>query len=158
MEKCTFKYKKDIYIVDNSGFPDHFALKKEFKEFVRRYSDVKYVDTKRNLGYGSGHNYIIPSLNSRYHCIMNPDIVFIEDAFKAIISFMDSNSDIGMIIPNIVDEQGRRQLVYRKEPTIFDMFIRMFVRNCLLKEYVNIPYNTKIIQNHFKFRLGREVF
>ena len=89
---------------------------------------------------------------------MNPDIVFIEDAFKAIISFMDSNSDIGMIIPNIVDEQGRRQLVYRKEPTIFDMFIRMFVRNCLLKEYVNIPYNTKIIQNHFKFPFGQGSF
>lgn len=134
MEKCTnSNIKKDIYIVDNSGFPDHFALKKEFKEFVRRYSDVKYVDTKRNLGYGSGHNYIIPSLNSRYHCIMNPDIVFIEDAFKAIISFMDSNSDIGMIIPNIVDEQGRRQLVYRKEPTIFDMFIRMFCQKLFIK-------------------------
>ena len=33
------------------------------------------------------------------------------------------------MIPQILDEKGQRQPVYRKDPTVFDMFIRMFCKN-----------------------------
>lgn len=60
---------------------------------------------------------------------MNPDVIFNEDAFSPIIEYLDNNSSVGMVIPNIVDETGNRVAVYRQELTIFDMFVRMFFKN-----------------------------
>lgn len=78
----------------------------------------------KNVGFGKGHNYVLALINSKYHAIVNPDIVFCEDAFSSIISYMEKEKDVGMVIPNIMDESGQRQLVYREELTVFDMIIR----------------------------------
>lgn len=119
--------KKTIYIVDNSN--EQGDALTQFLDRIREHKDVVFIDAMSNLGFGRGHNYIIDRINSKYHCIMNPDILFCEDAFTPIISYMDTHLDVGMVIPNIVDETGNRQMVYRKEPTVFDMFIRMFCKD-----------------------------
>ena len=87
-----------------------------------------YRKTGKNIGFGKGQNAILEELHSEYHCIMNPDIVFCRDAFSPILSYMDKNPSVGMVIPQILDENGERQLVYRKDPTVCDMFIRMFCK------------------------------
>lgn len=122
--------RKNIYVVDNSG-----SRSSVFEEKMKKYSDVTYLPTGENLGFGKGHNYVMPQLGSEYHAIVNPDIILKEDAFSTIIKFMDENPDVGMVIPNITDEEGKRQLVYRKELTVFDMFIRMFCRKVFKKRF-----------------------
>ena len=117
--------EKIIYVVDNDG---NNNKKKAFVDAICQYSDVVYIDTKRNLGFGKGHNYVIPQLTSDYHAIVNPDVLLFEDAFKTIISYMDKHLNVGMVVPRIVDENGNLQEVYRKELTVFDMLIRMFFR------------------------------
>lgn len=130
MEKYTSSnISKKVYVVDNGNTPDVRKENEEFSQYIKKYPDVTYVDAKKNLGFGRGHNMVLPYLESEYHCIMNPDILFFEDAFRSILQYMDDNKQVGMVIPNIVDEQNHRQLVYRKELTVFDMFIRMFAKN-----------------------------
>lgn len=132
LEEFTSKnISKVIYIVDNSVNLSDKDIKKanKFKHSIQSFKDVYYLSTGRNLGFGAGHNFVIPNLNSEYHCIMNPDILFNEDAFKPILEYLDNNVDVGMVIPNITDENGNRQLVYREEVTLLDMFIRMFCKN-----------------------------
>ena len=124
--------KLKIYIVDNSCDESNAALL-NFKENLKAFPQVEYIESGENLGFGKGHNFIIDLIDSEYHCIMNPDIVFCEDAFSQIMSYMDSNQDVGMVIPNVIDENGDRQLVYRKEVTVFDMFIRMFCKGLFPK-------------------------
>lgn len=124
---------KRIYIVDNGNTPDQKKENENFCSFLKKYHDVEYIDAEKNLGFGKGHNVVLSLLNSEYHCIMNPDILFMEDAFPAILKYMDENQEVGMVIPNIINEKGERQLVYRKELTVFDMFIRMFCRKLFPK-------------------------
>ncbi|CDR75841.1 glycosyltransferase family 2 protein [Lactobacillus delbrueckii] len=121
---------KKIYIVDNGA---QTGSNTEFVSFLSKYEDVQYIDAKKNLGFGKGHNFVLPLIDSEYHCIMNPDIVFTEDAFTPILEYMDNRPSVGMVIPNIVDSNGKRQNVYRKELTIFDMFIRMFCKGLFPK-------------------------
>jgi len=129
MEKYTSSnISKKVYVVDNGNLPDVKKENEEFVQYIKKYPDVIYVDAKKNLGFGRGHNMVLPYLDSEYHCIMNPDILFKEDAFTSILKYMDGDTSIGMVIPNITDENGVRQLVYRKELTVFDMFIRMFCK------------------------------
>ena len=117
------KITKTVYVVDNSS--RHDSEQSDFKERLKEYTDVVYFDTYENLGFGKGHNYVLNYLDSEYHAIVNPDIKLKDDAFSAILEYMDSNG-VGMSIPRLVDEKGNLQSVYRREITVEDMFIRMF--------------------------------
>ena len=102
LEKYTSgSIDKTVYIIDNTdcSSDEEFAKREEFKKQLKRFEDV------------------------------HPDILFKEDAFKEIITFMDENQNVGMVIPRLEDEKGNLQAVYRTELTIFDMFIRMFMKN-----------------------------
>lgn len=126
---------KEIYILDNGNTVDYKVENDRFRNFINRYSDIKYIDLKNNLGFGRAHNKVLSVLHSEYHCIMNPDISFNEDVFSPILSYMDNNKDVGMVIPNIIDTTGKRQLVYRKEITIFDIFVRVFLKSIFKKRF-----------------------
>lgn len=125
---------KKLYIVDNSCYDEETPEKKGFLNELNKYDFVEYIDTGANLGFGAGHNYIINNLDSRYHIIMNPDILFVEDSLSAIKNFMEDLS-IGMCVPRLTDEQGELQLVYRRELTVFDLFVRMFASKVFKKRY-----------------------
>lgn len=120
------KLKKKIYIVDNSQISSITPERVDFEKHIEQYSDVVYLELEENIGFGKGHNYILTRLDSQYHAIVNPDIVFKEDSFFKLISYMENNPDVGMCVPKLVDLEGELQLAYRKNPTIIDMFIRMF--------------------------------
>lgn len=160
LEKFTpEQIKKQIYIVDNSVSSekqedDLTVLKTE----IDKYQDVCIVSPGENLGFGKGHNFIINKIESEYHAIINPDIVFIEDAFTPIIKYMNSNRDVGMCIPNIIDETGERLQVYRKELTIYDMFIRMFCRNLFPKRVAAHTLQNKDYTKPFQVPFGQGSF
>lgn len=159
MEKFTSSnISKKVYVVDNGNSPDVKKENEEFIQFIKKYPDVIYVDAKKNLGFGRGHNKVLPYLESEYHCIMNPDILFFEDAFKSILQYMDENEQVGMVIPNIVDEQNHRQMVYRKEPTVFDMFIRMFAKNLFPKRIASHALQDMDYSKPFQVPFGQGSF
>ena len=105
MEQFTSpELPKRIYIVDNGVAISSPSDVEKFKEFIEKCNDVEYIDAGSNLGFGKGHNTVLDRLDSEYHAIVNPDILFCEDAFSRIISWMDENKDVGMVIPDIRDE------------------------------------------------------
>lgn len=116
---------KYIYIIDNSCYEDSNKQKQEFIEFLTQWKDIEYLDTKENLGFGKGHNYVLKRLDSRYHAIVNPDILLLEDSFKKILDFQQMTK-AGIVVPKLVDEEGVMIKAYRREITIWDMFIRYF--------------------------------
>ena len=134
MEKYTSKeLTKMIYIVDNGVSISDPNDVNSFIQFVNEYDDIQYIDAGANLGFGKGHNKVLDIIDSEYHAIVNPDILFCEDSFTKIVEWMDLNKDVGMTIPLITDEQGNRQQVYRKELTVFDMFNRMVLKEAFKK-------------------------
>lgn len=120
------RIKKHIYIIDNSDMENHL------KEFTERFSDVSYLFTGKNLGFGRGHNYVLKRLDSRFHAIVNPDIILNMDALGVLMEFMQEEN-VGMSVPRILDEKGNLLEVYRQEPTVFDLFLRMFAKKCAKK-------------------------
>lgn len=128
IEKHTSISDKKIYIIDNSCREDSDNEKEKFRWLLECFDDIEYIDTKQNRGFGAGHNRIIPELDSKYHAIVNPDIILKEDSFKVLIRFMDDTPDCGMAIPRIISEEGVLQEAYRAEPTFSEMFKRFFLR------------------------------
>lgn len=125
IERYTDKaLSKKIYIVDNSTYFDDNNYKVAFLESIKKYADVEYVDTKKNLGFGKGHNFVLSWLNSEFHAIVNPDIVLYSDVFTSLISFLNKNADIGMTAPILTDEYNTPLKVYRRDLTLFDLLCR----------------------------------
>ena len=130
---------KQIYIVDNAELgamesagkvvPERLSV---LAELAQQYADVTYLPIGKNLGFGGGHNYVLAQLDSKYHAIVNPDIILEEDAFSKLIAFMEDES-IGMCVPRLVDEEGNLLAVYRRDLTVWDMFIRMFLKGAFKK-------------------------
>lgn len=159
LEKFTDSaIEKKIYIVDNGMTVSSESSIKEFKRFIAQYEDITYIDAGKNLGFGKGHNLVLPQLNSEYHAIVNPDILFTEDAFKTIIDYMDSHGNVGMCIPQIVDEQGELQQVYRKEVTVPDMFIRMFCKKLFPKRVADHTLQDQDYTKPFRVPFGQGSF
>lgn len=124
----TCSISKRIYIVDNSEWEQGECnpCLESFKNFLQCFRDIEYIYTGANLGFGKGHNLVLSKLKSKYHAIVNPDIILDSDALSSILEYMDQNTDVGMCIPKIKDERGALLPVYRNELTVLDMFIRMF--------------------------------
>lgn len=121
MEHTALSMSKNIYLVDNSTHPN------TLNALENRFPQVTYIKTERNLGFGRGHNQVLPLLDSKYHAIVNPDIILTEDSFSVLVDFLNKN-DYGMVIPKLLDTDGNLQAVYRRELTVFDMFIRFFLK------------------------------
>ena len=159
MEQFTSpELAKRIYIVDNGVAISSPSDVEGFKEFVEKRNDVEYIDAGTNLGFGKGHNTVLDKLDSEYHAIVNPDILFCEDAFSKIIAWMDENNDVGMVIPDIRDEYGKRQLVYREELTVFDMFIRFFCKGAFKKRVKKHTLQDKDYIKPFQVHFGQGSF
>lgn len=122
IERCTPSFiSKTIYVIDNS------EEKSNLEKLEEEYGDLKYIFCGSNEGFGKGHNKVLGLLDSKYHAIVNPDIILEQDVFSTLFRFIEEN-DCGMAVPRINDAEGNLLPVYRREVTAFDMFIRMFVK------------------------------
>lgn len=94
-------------------------------------NNVYYKILKENKGFGSGNNSILNNINSDFHIVMNPDVE-IKDikGFVQAIKFLRSHEDVVLLSPMIKNKSnGNIQLLNRKEPTVFDLFIRFVGTN-----------------------------
>tara|TARA_B100000886_G_C20400324_1_gene482263 strand:+ start:219 stop:1064 length:846 start_codon:yes stop_codon:yes gene_type:complete len=107
--KClkSIKKIKKIIIFDNSNDKD---LKREVKFFNPK---IKFVLSKKNLGYGNGNNKIINVCKTRYLFVLNPDTVLDKNCEKellktiklkeidfSILSPISKDKNFGVIIKN----------------------------------------------------------
>lgn len=119
----------DMYVFDNSM---NDPKQREFQQFLD-FHHVHYICNSGNIGFGAGHNQSLKYIDSKYHAILNPDILIKEDVFGPILNYMESDDSIGMVIPRVIDDKGQLQEAYRKEVTVFDMFTRYFGRKLFKK-------------------------
>lgn len=111
--------KLELHIVDNSPTP---ALKPSLVNL-----HVKYHFYGSNAGYGKGHNMALAkSLQGKYHIIINPDIIITPSAIESLLYFMDTNPDIGIVCPKVLNEDGSIQHLNKRYPSVFDLFARRF--------------------------------
>lgn len=151
VEHTAVTISKKIYIVDNS------TEKNQLSTLEETYPEVSYVKPGENLGFGGGHNYVLPRLDSKFHAIVNPDIILTEDSFSVLLKFMEKET-IGMAIPRMTDEGGNLQAVYRRELTVADMGIRMFLSSHFKKRQAYHTMQDMDYQNPFEVPFAQGSF
>lgn len=110
----------ELHVVDNSPTD---SLKPALLHLP-----IQYHFYGSNAGYGTGHNKALDALSdSKYHVILNPDIVIAPSTIDTLAAFMDGNADVGIVCPKTLNEDGSIQYLNKRYPTVFDLFARRFI-------------------------------
>lgn len=112
------KFSYVLYIIDNNSSDETIEVVEKIE------GNIQILDTKQNKGFGYGHNTILNKLNSKYHLVINPDISLEDGQIDLMIGYMNENPQIGLLSPLIVSPDQSIQYLCKKNPTVFDMFIR----------------------------------
>jgi GT2 family glycosyltransferase len=149
--KCTLKSNLvcQLFLIDNSTTD---RLKN-----VSSDDRVSYIHNQTNIGFGCAHNIAINKLNdmSKYHLILNPDIYFDDDILNNLLSYMENNNNIGILMPKILYPNSSLQPLAKLLPSPLDLFLRRIniykkINENILRKYELRDFNyDKIIEVPF---------
>ena len=100
-----------------------------------------FLRITENIGYGRAINrlFLEGGIQSEYIGILNTDLSWRVGTFEAIHDFLQNNSDVSLLAPQILGEHGEVHMLCKRSPTVLGMFSRRFLPNSLkplwLREY-----------------------
>lgn len=112
--------KVNLFVIDNSPTDD-------LRDICDR-ENVQYIFNNNNLGFGAAQNLIIDKASgkSKYHLILNPDVYFPPGTLEKIFTFMETNVDIGCLMPKVLSPEGEVQYLCRLLPSPLNLLLRRF--------------------------------
>ncbi len=122
--KCVYasKVSAAVTVVDNSPSDSLRIICSDFP--------CHYIHNPSNPGYGAAHNMAIRnSLDAAYdyHLVLNADVIFSQNVLCEILSFMEDNQNIGLIMPKVLNPDGSIQRLCKLVPTPIDLIVRKFL-------------------------------
>ena len=150
-----------ISVVDNG---DQFEqISSILSEFAVSLPGLIYIPTSKNIGYGQAHNLVINKCKSKYHLILNPDVILDVDALKVGLEYLEENTSVSVIAPKVINEKQEEQHLCKRYPSLIDLLVRgigfctlqkLFSRRlhryeCRDKTINNKPVNVELISGCF---------
>ncbi len=100
IEKAIKNIQAEVFVVDNNSVDQSVDIIKQ------KFSWVKLIESKENLGFSKGNNLAIKECLGQYILLLNPDTLVEEDTFEKCIEFMDSHPDAGGLGVKMMDGKG----------------------------------------------------
>lgn len=126
-----------LTLVDNAS-PDGSGAWLEQQDFGPQ---ARVMRLAQNVGFGKGHNAVLPELASEYHFVVNPDITLDDDAISQLCAWMDAHPDVVMATPQLRFPDGTEQYTAKRRPTFL----------ALLARQLPLPF-LKGIETHYLMR------
>lgn len=124
-----------IYLVDNSE-KDNLSLKLFIslqKEAEELNVQLHLMHGHGNIGYGAAHNLVISKITSDFHLLLNPDLNLDQNCVRAGISYLIENEAVVMASPYAAYENGEKQYLCKRYPSVFTFVVRGFFPKFLKK-------------------------
>lgn len=128
-----------LYLIDNSPTD-------ELKYLSEKDVRIEYIFNNHNAGFGTAHNIGIKKsyeAGFQYHLILNPDIYHDRGVLENIISFMESKSDVGLVMPQVLYPNGDIQYLAKLLPTPLDFFVRRLMPFKKMKKALNDKFELR---------------
>jgi GT2 family glycosyltransferase len=110
----------EIIVIDNN------SSRREIEKFPLIFPDVKFIFRNCNDGFGAGCNEGVRNSSSDFILIVNPDILFINNAVKLLYEVMMNYKGIGLCSPLFIDENGNSLFSFNKFPNLKWELIEFF--------------------------------
>lgn len=129
-----------LHLVDNAS-PDGSGAKLSMQDFCTNTAEQSHVSVQclpKNIGFGSGHNTVLPLLTGKYHAVVNPDITLDTDAISTLCAFLDAHPEAVMATPRLLFPDGREQYTAKRVPSFL----------ALLARQLHLPF-LKSVEHHY---------
>jgi GT2 family glycosyltransferase len=107
LEQCLYSVEQaakeldtEIIVVDNNSTDDSIAY------LQARFSQVKFIETGCNNGFGKACNIGLANASGEYILFLNPDTLVAEDSFTQCIRFFQEHPDCGALGVKMIDGSG----------------------------------------------------
>ncbi|MEM5550491.1 glycosyltransferase family 2 protein [Pseudoalteromonas neustonica] len=119
-----------IIVVDNDSHDDSVALLRNIEGF-----DLKIIESKNNLGFGSGCNLALPHIKANKTLFLNPDVRLNETSITSLVDFSNSHPNAKVWGGQTINPQGQidGQNAWR-EPSLRGVLSWSFFGDILLKK------------------------
>jgi len=128
-ELLRVKNLNKIYLLDNS------ESREIHPKSVIKDPKLRYLHMDANLGYGKAHNIALRESayhQTAYHLVMNSDIRVKAEDIDAMVAFMESNPQVGQLMPKVLNPDGSQQFLAKRLPSPLDVFGRRFLPASLI--------------------------
>ena len=106
----------EIIIIDNNSFDNTASYLKERYSHLRQ---IKIVQNEENIGFGKAINQAASLAKGQYYLILNPDTIIQEETISTLKEYLDSNPEVGIVGPKILNADGTLQLACKRSfPTL----------------------------------------
>jgi GT2 family glycosyltransferase len=129
-----------LYLIDNS------PVKTDMSSLLAYKDHIHYYYTEENIGYGTGHNIALKKAvetQSKYHLIMNSDVLFDSRIIDHIVDYMEHDASIVELTPKILNSEGETQYLCKLLPTPFNLLFRRFLPEVGFIKSLNNKYTLK---------------
>jgi len=100
---AAFEGKGDVIVVDNASSDESVSM------VARDFPWVKLIVNEQNVGFGRANNQALKRCRGEYVYFLNPDTVVQPGAFRPMMNFMASHTDVGLAGTRIVNPDGSDQ-------------------------------------------------
>jgi GT2 family glycosyltransferase len=104
--------KPEVLVVDNGSSDD------SVEKVKTAYPSVIILEAGKNLGFGAANNVAAKLARGRYLLLVNTDAFVEKDCARVLLELMKSDTRIGMVGPQLLNEDGSPQTSFEATPTL----------------------------------------
>lgn len=117
-----------VTIVDNASDSDY---RRQLGQMLSEIPDqsgfsLSRLDLTHNLGYGGGHNRALPTGDSTYHLVLNPDVELAQDTLQVGIAYLRDQPQIALLSPRAASPDGEQEFLCKRHPSVLVLLLRAF--------------------------------
>ena len=85
------------------------SVSNRIQTLVKDISNIKYIKTDKNLGYGLGNNLGVKECNTPFVLILSPDIMVDPNSIQILYNKFFEYQNVGILAPSLFDQEGKRR-------------------------------------------------
>ena len=102
----AYSDKANIYVADNAS-TDH-----SIQVIQEQFPSVTIIQNDVNYGFANGYNIALKNVEEEYYALVNSDIEVTENWLSPILSIFDTEPEIAIIQPKILDYKNKCNFEY----------------------------------------------
>lgn len=110
----------EVIVVDNASSDGSAAMVRA------EFPSVHLIANSDNTGFATANNQGTDAARGRYFALVNSDVEIFEGALERMLEFMESNPDVGVLGPRVLNSDGTLQPSTRTFPSLRSWLFRAF--------------------------------
>ena len=96
----------DFVLIDNCSTDNSVSW------FKSKYPNLLCIQLDKNYGYAGGYNKGLKHIKNEYYALLNTDLIVTKNWLNPIIKKLETNNNIGVIQPHILDFNNKKYFEY----------------------------------------------